>query len=354
MLDAAGVAASLGIAEGTNPWHWLKELEAIGQDELEPLELDRRQAARWLDLLRVPAEDAAVVLATLPSRDREPAWWWCLERDVHRLLSNMGEPDAPRGRWPAFEGNQYDDAQRCHFIRVALAVAPATLSYLSGLGIPEEIAFASMADLARHMAIHRRVHRSTGVEAAWWITLCLRGELVELGRLQYNRFTLGGAGSPLWYPENEAIERGAGFRPGDSCLGIHIPEGSPLSPAAVQSSLEMASDFFCRFFTVAQRRVATCMSWLLDEQLAEYLPAKSNIVAFQRRFETVPGSEEGDAQVLKFVFRAGPDADLSRLPQRSLLEQAAVAHLRAGRHWQVRTGWLDLPPAGTPPLPGEA
>ncbi len=348
LLDAGRVAAALRVVEGTGPWYWLRELEAIDQDDIGPVDLDREAAGERLELLGVPEQDAADVLATLPRRERDPAWWWCLERDVHRLLRHMGEPDAPRGSWPSFEGNQYDAAHRCHFLHVALAVMPSTLAYFSALGVPEEIALASMRDLARHMGIHRRVHHSTGIDAAWWMTLCLRGEIVDLGRLQYNRFTLGGGESPLWYPEEEANERGPGFRPGDPCLGVHIPEGSSLTPDSVQASLQMAGDFFSRFFTVDQRRVATCMSWLLDEQLAEYLPEESNIVAFQRRFEVVPGFYEGDDQVLNFVFRAPADVDLSSLPQRSLLERAAVAHMRAGRHWRMRTGWLDLPPPRVP------
>jgi len=71
------------------------------------------------------------------------------------------------------------------------------------------------------------------------------------------------------------------------------------------------------------------------------LPADSNIVRFQRRFEPVPGWREGDADVLRFVFgRLG--GDLDRLPQDSALQRAIVAHLRAGRHWRTRTGRLEL------------
>jgi hypothetical protein len=62
---------------------------------------------------------------------------------------------------------------------------------------------------------------------------------------------------------------------------------------------------------------------------------------FQRRFTLVATSQDGDADVLRFVFhRIAPLID--ELPQRTTLERAIVAHLRAGKHWRNRTGWLAL------------
>ena len=91
-----------------------------------------------------------------------------------------------------------------------------------------------------------------------------------------------------------------------------------------------------------------CNSWLLDDQLARYLPEDSNILGFQRRFR-VPDEapvSDGDLTILKFVFdrpetplRPG---ELDALPQRTTLERAVVGHLRDGGHWYSRAGWYDL------------
>jgi hypothetical protein len=323
---------------------WLRELDELGAPppELAPEPLTQEAAAERLELLGIPEPDALDVLSSLP----EPGGpeWWCLEREVHRLTASMGDPDAYRGMWPSFEGPKFPLRLRCHFVHVALAVVPFTLAYGQRLGIPREIAVDSLADVGRHMEIHRRMHSSTGIEASWWVTLSLRAEIVDLGKLQFNRFTLKvGDESPPWYTGEEAERRGAGFRAGDPCLGVHIPDGARLEPVAVEESLRRAGAFFDRYYPVGQRRVATCLSWLLDDQLAEYLPAESNIVRFQRRFELVPGWLEDDRYILQFVFRVGPDHPIERLPQRTTLERAIVAHLRAGKHWRERAGWLDLP-----------
>ncbi len=228
-----------------------------------------------------------------------------------------------------------------------MAALPHTRAWHSARGIPDEISWASLADLGRHMALHRRIYGATGIDAFWWITLCLRAEIYDLGRLQYHGFNLGASDeSPPWYPPDEAARLGPGFRDGDACLGIHIPESGPLTPEACGQSLGMAKGFFEEYFPLTRldqdRRIATCWSWLLDDQLTEWLPPESNILSFQRRFELVPGWIENDEEIFSFVFRRpGALEAVGSLPQRSALERAAVAHVRAGGHWRVRTGWLD-------------
>jgi hypothetical protein len=68
----------------------------------------------------------------------------------------------------------------------------------------------------------------------------------------------------------------------------------------------------------------------------------SNILAFQRRFELVPGAHDNDEAMLGFVFGAERSKQLEALPKRTTLERAVVRHLQLGRHWRVRTGWLGL------------
>lgn len=346
---AAAVADELALAPGSPERRYVEELGGVRlggsrAGRLPPF--DHADAEALCARLGMRAEDTADVLATLPSRQRAPAWWWCVERAAARLVEAMGDVAAPRGNWPCFEGAVHGRERRCHVLHVALAVVPHTITFLTAAGVPEQIAWASVGDVARHAAIHRRVHGLTGIEADWWVAVSLRGELVELGRLQFNRFVLGeGNESPPWYGGDEQAGRGEGFRGGDECIGVHIPEGGSLEPALVDASLDMAGRFFARHFASRTRRVATCRSWLLDPQLADYLPAASNIVRFQRRFTLVPGAEPGDADVLDFVFRATGSGtpDLETLPQRTTLERAVVQHLRGGGHWERRTGWLRLP-----------
>ena len=87
--------------------------------------------------------------------------------------------------------------------------------------------------------------------------------------------------------------------------------------------------------------VGTCTSWLLDPQLAEYLPAGSNIVRFQRRFELVLGLRIDNESIVSYLrgsSGAGPDQP----PRETALQRAFASHHAAGKDWHMRTGWLDL------------
>jgi hypothetical protein len=129
---------------------------------------------------------------------------------------------------------------------------------------------------------------------------------------------------------------------GAAALSIHIPAPDALTPEACDESLRRMKAAFDKLQPDGPPRIATCTSWMLDGQLAEYLPSDSNILAFQRRFTLAPGTRDNDDAILNSVFGGEGSKDLSALPQETTLERAVVAHLRGGRHWHMRTGWLPL------------
>jgi hypothetical protein len=331
---------------------WVERLDAVGPPPFEVTLPDVAAAGELFARLQLAAADAAAVASSLPSPHRTPEWWWLLERSVHRLTISMGDPSRSHGDWPHWVGPEEAVPldRRCFMPHVFLATVPHTRTWHRALGIPDDVSWASLADLGRHMAIHRRSYGAAGVDAPWWLSLCLRGEAFDLGRLQYTPFELGNSDdSPRWYPWEEAEAMGEGFRRGDACVGVHIPESGPMTPEACDASFRQAGEFFARYFPVRgqSRRLATCWSWLLDDQLADWLPAESNIMRFQHRFELVPGWSRSD-NALTFVFRRPLPPDgvteefLDTLPVRTALERAIVAHLKAGGEWRTRCGWLDL------------
>jgi hypothetical protein len=335
------VGAALGLGDGYRDW--LADLEAIGPLS-DPVSMPDRRGAGEL-LRRAGCSPAGVtdVLDSLPDPERDPEIWWLLERCAHLLVRDMGDPDAARGSWPQLPAALGPKAG-CFYFHLFLAVVGATWAFHRSKGVPEEVSWATLSDLGRHEAIHRSVVGLTGIDEPWWMTLHLRGIIFEVGRLQYTVFRLGvGPEHPRpWYDQEAAERLGEGFRHGDAALGVHIPSGDPLTAERCQASFEQARSFFETCFPVPGRRLATFSSWLLDDQLEEYLTADSNIVRFGRAFHRVPGWGDGDSGVLTFVFRA-PEADLDELPQETTLQRAVVAHLRAGRHFHWRSGWRDLP-----------
>ncbi|MFB8179749.1 acyltransferase domain-containing protein [Streptomyces sp. NPDC055966] len=221
---------------------------------------------------------------------------------------------------------------------VFLAAIPRTLARHRDRGIPPEISRRTLADLGRHMAAHRRRHGTTGVQARCWLVRHFRGELFQLGRLQFERARLGQRSAPV------IAAAGAAAVPGTPCLNLHIPDfHGPLTPAACDRSLAWAREFFARHFPEERPVAALCHSWLLDRELRRYLPADSNIIRFQDRFRTArEDSVPADTEPVQFVF-GDPGLPVAELPRRTSVERAVGDHLRAGGHWYIGHGWFPFP-----------
>ena len=245
---------------------------------------------------------------------------------VDELVNAIG---LPGGLDVRIEVDESTPLGRYFFVYVYLAALADVRRFHVQRRVPDEISWATLADLGRNLVRDRLLFGEGGLRTSGWLTLHFRGSLYQLGRLQFNRMNI------------RAAHVAGAFREGDRALGIHIPESGPLTPQACDDSLAQTWPFFVRHFPETPTEVGTCTSWLLDPQLAEYLAPESNVLRFQRRFTLVGEGYDGDADVLRFVFhRIAPNLD--DLPQRTMLERAIVTHLRAGRHWRNRTGWLHL------------
>lgn len=212
---------------------------------------------------------------------------------------------------------------------VAVAVAPHTVGHNAARGIAPDVTLRSLADVGRQLTRYRRRHGTPGILAPYWLANALRGQLFELGRLQFQRVPLG---------TRTGLASG---HPGGLGLSVHIPDfRGPLTPAACDRSIETAHDFFATHFPDEAPAVGLCHSWLLDPQLAELLPAGSNIVAFQRRFTpTYPPQTPADDEPLDFIFD-NPSLPLDRLPRDTTLRRVVLDHLSAGGHWYEANGWF--------------
>lgn len=337
------VERALGLDERHHAWlASLSEVRPLRRgDVLAHVRGDGRRALRGLGLA---SDDVATLLATLPVPDVHPARWWLLTRCAQQLMDDIGGIDYFETRWPPLP-SALGVAGRMFYAHVFVALLPEIRRWHRRLGIGADVSWRSLADLARRLADHRLRRGVAGLDAADWLTLHYRGALFELGRLQFHRSRIVpgivGAGPMFWYHAADAQQLGPGWRHGDPVLALHVPPTGPLDPHAVQASLRSARVFFARHFPSETYRAVVCTSWLLDEQLAEYMPASSNIMQFQRRFHLVPGGLASDTTVLEAVRARRPSGSGGTAP-RTRLDDAVVTHLRIGGHWQIRTGWLEL------------
>jgi GNAT-like C-terminal domain/N-acyltransferase N-terminal domain len=314
--------------------NWLEYLEGLGELDVEVTPPSAEELPPVLLELAVPHEDIDDLVALCPTRQGTPEIWWLLQRCAGSVVRHMGMIDGP----PAFPAlpESLGAVGRYFYVYVFVAARPHVRAFHRGRGIPEDVSRLTLADLGRNMAVHRRRYGTGGLRVMFWLTAHFRGVIYQLGRLQFQRARLGTRTG------NAVAAAGLPHGPGSPVLEVHVPEFfGPLSPRACDESFTRARQFFPRHFPEETYEVAVCHSWLLDEQLTEYLPEDTNIIRFQRRFQPAYQLDPHDDDIQRFVF--GRDgANLDQLPRRTSLERAVIDHLKAGRHWNGGAGWLRI------------
>ncbi|MFD3512293.1 acyltransferase domain-containing protein [Streptomyces sp. NPDC058657] len=314
---------------------WLTELEGLEGPEPDAVLPTADELPAVLLDLAVPHEDINPLAALLARVADDPQWGLLREQCVRGLMQDIGIPGGGV-RIPQLPA-ELGEAGRYFAVTVFLALLPRVRAQHRALGIPQEVSRRTLADLGRNMAVCRRQTGRGGLVAPQWLGLHFRGEIYQLGRLQFQ------LGRVQEADVASLTEAGWPERAGDPCLNIHIPDFSgPLTARACADSLARARDFFPRHFPGVRFAVALCESWLLDPQLREHLPAHSRILGFQDLFERITaGKEEYDKDTVRFVY-GDPDLPVAQLPRRTSLERAVAGHLRAGGHWYGGVGWLAL------------
>lgn len=284
---------------------------------MEPCLPGDAAAAQLLERLGLGPADRNAVLAARPdSDDAELAR--LLRRRVDQLAAGLGGlgqlPDWPQppARAPLF------------YVWVFVAAVPYVRQFHAARGIPESATFDVLRELGSQLDNHRAMYGTAGLSAHHWMTVHFRGAMYRIGRLLYERLRL---------PD------------GTFALGIHIPPGR-LTPESCDDSLGRARAFFRRHFPAEPYELATCTSWVLDDQLTRYLEPDTNIIRFQSRFRrAAPADEPADGATVEAVFRRRWTglAGVGELPRTTTLERGIADHLSAGGHWYYRTGWLRLP-----------
>lgn len=318
--------------EQTADWRdYLKELNYRHVTVSLPDGDELLEALRYLE---IPEEDVPAVVDQSARVRGDKELWWYVTRAVWSLIAHMGRTQSP----PRFARLRdiNDPNYRFFYVLVYVAALPHVRSYHRRIGIPEDIAQATLADVGRNVRVHRKREGLGGLGVAWWLMLHFRGVIYQLGRLQFERTTMN---EPL---ANSIREAGGVAEEGSPILSIHIPDFSGgMTPEACEASFDLAREFFSRHFPDTPYKYAMCNSWLLDPRLREHLRPESNIVRFQDRFSLIEGGWDSTLGIMQFVFGRTP-ADVASVPRHTSLQKAVAEHIDAGGIWHGRSGWFKL------------
>ncbi len=117
---------------------------------------------------------------------------------------------------------------------------------------------------------------------------------------------------------------------GDEVLSVHISPNGKLDKDAAADSYARARGYFKEVFPEFEPKAFICDSWLLGRELPRFVKDTSNIFAFSSEYYNVPRSG-GNEDTLNFLFKAGPDVDLSTLAENSSLQRGIKEWMMSGK-----------------------
>jgi len=130
--------------------------------------------------------------------------------------------------------------------------------------------------------------------------------------------------------------------PGSPALTVHIPIGPGMTPENVHASYAKALEVMESCYPEFSFPVLHCGSWLMDTQLADMLPAESNMVRFQSDY-LHGNTVHVDSGVFSFLFTHPYSRnDLPGLPERTTLERKMKQHLLSGQHCYDQVGVIPV------------
>ncbi len=395
-LSVSRVFSALGIDDAPDEWSrgWDDSASGFEPGGVFFLQLDFvRASCAWLGMRDESARIMEQGLGMFAGRpELERLAWHC-----HWLLFVSGYDSDP-GKWPRMPDTLAENAGMFYAL-LFLSGLPHVRKLHAAKGIDEEITRDTLSDLELWMHEHHKRHGAWGVSEPGWLGNHFRGRLFKLGRLQYvpgrfhhpfqvyrnrddrrvvmlagdgevfradGQFADADNGAHADAPDNwiarlrvegrritgsavdprlgrvvrEQVELDADkwaeiLAPDDPVMTVHIPATGSMKPDACGESFRQAVSFYARYFPDLEYRAFTCASWLLDPQLEQALPEKSNIVKFLREWFLHPVRRAGDGQTLERVFGYGVTSiDPATAPRESSLQRAIVEHIERGGSWR--------------------
>lgn len=223
--------------------------------------------------------------------------------------------------WSVFE--QLNPVQ-CLYVCLQLALQ---MQYAyAQIGIPQEVFWDSVKDIAIWNRDHENKTGMPGLTEWKWVARTLQRKLFRVGRLQYESKIL----------EEKIFANQVAYKKGSLYLMVHIPAEEALNFEDALSSMNSAVPFFQTYFSL-KHDLFLCRSWLLAPELKELLPENSRILQFQSLFHIIEVKNDPYRQAEARVF--GFISDDPRLyPETTSLQRSLKSFLLLGSKTTCATG----------------
>lgn len=235
-----------------------------------------------------------------------------------------GEREATEQRKKDFldKAREAAGADSCYLADVLfwLHCIPFARERYQSMGIPEEIFWDTMKDIAYKLDECREIYEESGVFSSWYF-LFFDWQVAAFGRLQYQSRE---------FPKEQYVWGDYELKQGDLVYACHIPSSGKLTVERCLDSLQQAYEFLKKDLKTNILPVV-CNSWLLFPPYVEQVfPEGSNLKAFAGLFDiiqTIPRETFEDGWR---VFGAAHDRPPECLPADTTLRRNMIRHIQNG------------------------
>lgn len=226
---------------------------------------------------------------------------------IRRQMDRMMEKETARDAYLELEEYFDDDADHMKMLLCQLECAGRVYSRYQEKDISHRIYIDTMKCFTRFLAECRERTGTWNFDRGWWTYRQISMNLFRLGELEY---------------ELKQYD-------GKNAVSIHIPSDADFRADKVESSLEMARNFFEEQYPDYKDAVYMCNSWLLAPELEGMVGEDSNIRNFQKRFQILNRGTDSK-EYIEWLFQAPQDTDYQALREDTSLQRKVKQSLMNG------------------------
>lgn len=211
-----------------------------------------------------------------------------------------------------------------------LHCVPLAQTQYRQMGIPEEIFWDTMRDIAYKLAEYKQLYGKCGTGSSWYF-LHFDWQLAAFGRLQYQ---------VRGFPKEHYEWNGIQLNYADPAYACHIPSSGKLTEELCMDSLQRAYAFLKKDLRGSILPVV-CSSWLLFPPYVERVFGESsNMKAFARMFDILDVKKTEDFEDGWRIFGPAYQGGAEGLPEDNSLRRSMARYIKEGGEFGYGYGVL--------------
>ncbi len=124
---------------------------------------------------------------------------------------------------------------------------------------------------------------------------------------------------------------------GDNIINVHIPSHDPFTPEICEESYKRAIEILKTCYPEYEYKAMTCISWLMEKRLRQIMGRDTNITRFADKYIVYPRDSFGTG-VYSCLYQLPAAVDPKELPENSSMQRAVKEYLCAGNYFYEKGG----------------